>query len=370
MNRLLIFLLSLCIPSLHAISNNKEKHKPPIETNCTVFQLLESCGVPVTSQNKVDDIIPYNIVIRREAHGLYLKRHPHLQKGHLFPHLVTEFFLNTEKKWDGEKLAYPNPLVMHQNRTALLYRTDRALFDQKPFASLSEYPLKNKEFYLYEMRQIAQRAFLVLEKAWQLTGSTLVELTVQFGFDTNENLCLANIIAYNSDSDHNGSSAMGTQHMFTKNKQQLILWLSAEKLDTASFIEKIKPYLSDDIKLVTINCPVHLDPITSYQSLQKQTQETPDSVMVVCEENGTHSSALLSAQTIVPVISVATPGNNPPSKKQNLNSPQEAPVMVINNLENAQLAALQLLARCNPRLYAQLQMERMDRMRNIISLSS
>src|SRR5205823_14578129 len=45
-----------------------------------------------------------------------------------------------------------------------------------------------------EMRAIACRAFLALEKAWQLEGGTLVDLKVEFGYDTKGRLLLADVI--------------------------------------------------------------------------------------------------------------------------------------------------------------------------------
>jgi phosphoribosylaminoimidazole-succinocarboxamide synthase len=39
------------------------------------------------------------------------------------------------------------------------------------------------------MRAIAASAFLALEKAWQLEGGTLVDLKVEFGYDTKGGCC-------------------------------------------------------------------------------------------------------------------------------------------------------------------------------------
>ena len=44
------------------------------------------------------------------------------------------------------------------------------------------------------MRRIARRTFLALEKAWQLEGGTLVDLKVEFGFDSKGHLLLADVI--------------------------------------------------------------------------------------------------------------------------------------------------------------------------------
>jgi len=63
-------------------------------TTCNVFRLLKVCGLPVAFEEQDSALsfvapgctmLPYEVVIRREAHGSYLKRNPHFAKGQLFP---------------------------------------------------------------------------------------------------------------------------------------------------------------------------------------------------------------------------------------------------------------------------------------------
>jgi phosphoribosylaminoimidazole-succinocarboxamide synthase len=81
-----------------------DKGKLATQTACNVFRLLKDCGMPVAfdEQGGPDwfvapacQMLPYEVVTRREAHGSFLKRAPQLKKGHLFPKLVVEFFLKT-----------------------------------------------------------------------------------------------------------------------------------------------------------------------------------------------------------------------------------------------------------------------------------
>src|SRR6201989_1654442 len=74
-------------------------------TTCNVFRLLKACGLPVAfqEQDSVSSFVapkcsmpPYEVVVRREAHGSYLKRNPHFTKGLLFPRLIVELFLKTK----------------------------------------------------------------------------------------------------------------------------------------------------------------------------------------------------------------------------------------------------------------------------------
>ncbi len=51
-------------------------------------------------------------VVRREAHGSYLKRSPHFTKGQLFPRLIVEEFLKTkDRDWKGKPLVCDDPLM-------------------------------------------------------------------------------------------------------------------------------------------------------------------------------------------------------------------------------------------------------------------
>ena len=71
-----------------------DKGKLANETTCNVFRLLKACGLPVAFVEQDSaasfvapfcEMFPYEVVVRREAHGSYLKRNPHLGKGQLFP---------------------------------------------------------------------------------------------------------------------------------------------------------------------------------------------------------------------------------------------------------------------------------------------
>ncbi|TSC66842.1 MAG: phosphoribosylaminoimidazole carboxylase, partial [Parcubacteria group bacterium Gr01-1014_72] len=109
-------------------------------TTCNVFQLLRNCGIPVAfvEQNgptrfiaEKCTMLPYEVVVRREAHGSYLKRRPDLAKSHLFPRLVLEFFLKTSgKRWKTYSLVCDDPLLHHDNdgERILLYDPKQPMF--------------------------------------------------------------------------------------------------------------------------------------------------------------------------------------------------------------------------------------------------
>ena len=97
-------------------------------TTSNVFRLLRACGLPVafTEQDSPTSFIaprcqmlPYEVVVRREAHGSYLKRNPQFAKGQLFPRLIVEFFLKTkDRNWKGKPLTCDDPLLSYTEGTA------------------------------------------------------------------------------------------------------------------------------------------------------------------------------------------------------------------------------------------------------------
>ena len=74
------------------------------QTTCNVFDLLKKYDIPLAYIGQYDetsfvadqcDMIPLEVVVRREAYGSYLKRNPRVKKGAIFESLVVEFYLKT-----------------------------------------------------------------------------------------------------------------------------------------------------------------------------------------------------------------------------------------------------------------------------------
>ena len=135
-------------------------------------------------------MLPYEVVVRREAHGSYLKRNPHFAKGQLFPQLIVELFLKTkDRNWKGKPLVCDDPLMVYEEGGCADQAVQSGQADPGPGAVPGAGRRRrcshhDEEWKLFpEMRRIARQAFLVLEKAWQLEGGTLVDFKVEFGFD-------------------------------------------------------------------------------------------------------------------------------------------------------------------------------------------
>src|SRR5262249_23624488 len=138
-----------------------------------VFRLLKACGLPVAFEEQDSatsfiapkcSMLPYEVVIRREAHGSYLKRNPHFSRGQLFPRLIVEFFLKTkDKDWKGKPLVADDPLLLYSKESGemRLFNPAKPMHGQEPFLVLpqSEVFSHDEEWRLFpEMERIARLA--------------------------------------------------------------------------------------------------------------------------------------------------------------------------------------------------------------------
>jgi len=356
-------------------------------TTCNVFRLLKACGLPVAFEEQDSpvsfiapkcEMLPYEVVVRREAHGSYLKRNPHVARGQLFPKLIVEFFLKTkDRNWKGKPLVCDDPLMLHAEDAGQirLFNPAKPIQGQEPFLTLptSEVFSHKDEAKLFpEMSRIAGRAFLALEKAWQLEAGTLVDLKVEFGFDTRERLLLADVIdndswrvvesgGYIDKQVYRDGGALdkvaekyrrvaAITGRFRVPRQRIILWRGSQSDKTEAFGDA----LGDDKDLMTVvTCSVHKEPVAAARTLHRLAQEIPDTVVIAFIGRSNGAGPVLSAMSTTPVITVpASVKDFPDDVWSSLRAPSSVPVMTVLEPGNAVLAALQILSARNPRLYA------------------
>jgi phosphoribosylaminoimidazole carboxylase/phosphoribosylaminoimidazole-succinocarboxamide synthase len=380
-----------------------DKGRIATATTSNVFRLLKECGLPVAfvEQDSATSFIapactmlPYEVVVRREAHGSYLKRNPHMAKGQLFPRLLVEFYLKTkDKNWKGKPLVSDDPLLSYADGAAemSLFNPAKPLTGQEPFLVLptSEvFSRADEAGFFPEMRRVARQTFLILEKAWQLEGSTLVDLKVEFGFDAKGKLLLADVIdndswrvlesgAYIDKQVYRDGGALDdvaakyrhvadiTGH-FRLPRQRIILWRGSDKDKTDAFAEALGE-LKDLMTVVT--CSIHKEPVNGAAVFQRLIQEVPDTVVIANIGRSNGAGPVLSAMSTVPVITVpASAKDFPDDVWSSLRAPSAVPVMTVLEPSNAVLAALQILSARNPRLYAQVRGGIEERTVNTIQL--
>jgi phosphoribosylaminoimidazole carboxylase/phosphoribosylaminoimidazole-succinocarboxamide synthase len=272
-----------------------------------------------------------------------------------------------------------------------LYIPSKPVHEQKPFLTLatSEVFTRPDESKLYpEMTKLARRAFLVLEKAWQLEGGTLVDFKVEFGFDTKGNLLLADVIdndswrvlesgAYIDKQVYRDGGALDdvaakyrhvsevTGH-FHVPPQRIILWRGSETDNPEPFAKALGEF-ADMMHVAT--CSIHKEPVRGAAVLHKLVQEIPDSIVVAYIGRSNGAGPTISAMSTIPVITVpASAKEFPEDVWSSLRAPSKVPVMTVLEPSNAILAALQVLSARNPRIYAHVRGEIEDRTINVIEV--
>jgi phosphoribosylaminoimidazole carboxylase/phosphoribosylaminoimidazole-succinocarboxamide synthase len=370
-------------------------------TTCNVFRLLKACGIPVAFEEQDSatsfvapkcQMLPYEVVTRREAHGSYLKRHPHLGKGQLFPRLIVEFYLKTkDKTWKGKPLVADDPLMDYAEGDAQirLLNPAKPLVGQEPFLVLPTaevFEHKDEAKFFSDMQRIARQTFLALEKAWQLEGGTLVDLKVEFGFDSKGRLLLADVIdndswrvlengAYIDKQVYRDGGALDTvvekyrrvaeiTGRFRVPQQRIILWRGSESDKTEAFMTALGE-LTDLVTVVTRSA--HKEPIAAANTLYRLAQEVPDAVVLAYIGRSNGAGPILSALSTLPVITVPAGYRDfPDDVWSSLRAPSSVPVMTVLEPSNAVLAALQILSARNPRIYAKLRGEIEQRAANAV----
>jgi len=380
-----------------------DKGRLATATTCNVFRLLKACGLPVAfeEQNSATSFIappctmlPYEVVVRREAHGSALKRSPHFAKGQLFPKLLVEFYLKTkDKNWKNKPLVADDPLMQYEDGGAQirLFNPAKPILGSEPFlvlqtAEVFGHPEEYKFFP--EMRRIARQAFLVLERSWSLEAGTLVDFKVEFGFDAKGNLLLADVI--DNDSwrvlengayidkqvyrDGGGLDTVAAKYKqvadttghFRLPRQRIILWRGSESDNPEPFTKALGP-LADLVQVVT--CSIHKEPVAGAAILHELVQEVPDSIVIAFIGRSNGAGPTISAMSTIPVITVpASAKEFPEDVWSSLRAPSKVPVMTVLEPSNAVLAALQVLSARNPRIYAHVRSEIEDRTVNTIQV--
>ena len=224
-----------------------------------------------------------------------------------------------------------------------------------------------------EMRRIARQAFLVLEKAWQLEGGTLVDFKVEFGFDAKGRLLLADVIdnnswrvlengAYIDKQVYRDGGALDdvaakyrrvaeiTGH-FQVPRQRIILWRGSETDKTEPFAEALGELEGHDDGRDLLRCTRSRS--RGAAILHRMVAGGAGHVVIANIGRSNGAGPTLSAMSTIPVITVpASAKEFPEDVWSSLRAPSKVPVMTVLEPANAVLAALQILSARNPRIYA------------------
>lgn len=383
-------------------------------TTCNVFRLLKDAGLPVAFNKQVDkrsfsakrgNMLKLEVVIRREAHGSYCVRNPHVPKGTIFPKLIFELFLKTSgKQWHGQSLDCDDPYVVwipHRNIFEL-YDVKKVFTGQRPFGTIpvvEVFKTGDIRELLTKIEEIARRAFLVLEKQWQLLGRRLID----FKIELDDQLRISDVVDNDSwrllkdgryedkqvyreggslsEVAANYARVADLTDRFGLPRQKIVVWRGSESDSVAAFGEILAHFLGSlathvpdpahpnltESPLRFVTCSMHKEAEQGLKLLRQLEQECPDSVIIACIGRSNGAGPTLSAHTTLPVI------NCSPSIKDfhedvwsSLRAPSDVPCLTVLDPANAALAALNILSARNPALYAALRYRMEERFINTI----
>lgn len=179
------------------------------QTNCAIFEYLNSVGVQTHFVSRVADsnpdskrsfiakrcsMIPIEWVTRRVATGSYLKRHPHVKEGYRFAPLKLETFFkddaNHDPFWSIEtlieaKLKVGEVLITVDHVNEMLH-VSNLVFEI----------LERGNIYLliYFISLFVYKLHLKYFKAWQTMNHSLIDMKIEFGITTDKKIVVADVI--------------------------------------------------------------------------------------------------------------------------------------------------------------------------------
>jgi len=375
-------------------------------TTCRVFELMQKANIPMAYIDQISPteflaekctMIPLEVVARRFAVGSYLKRHPELSTGknkmpHRFHQLVIEFFLKTT----NGKLMIPehgttlegldpkngeeDPFISNPHEKGWhLSHPKKPSWD--PDVSLEKTISAKRvlgndfEAKIKDMEKILRKVFLILEGAWNTMGLRLIDMKIEFGITSNNELVVSDVIDNDSwrlrdadwqelskESFRQGEELSEVEKKYgivsslvsqiRIPKQVLIFW-KGSKNDPSPDLQI--PYIDTDEVILS----GHKSPRMSIARLNQIIGEYPDGGVIVAKVGRSNGlGPILAARTNWPVIAIpATVEETPEDIWSSIRMPSNAPLMTVWPEENAMLAAQNILAQKNPMLYMKRQLE-------------
>ncbi|KAL0122329.1 hypothetical protein PUN28_007215 [Cardiocondyla obscurior] len=319
-------------------------------------------------------MIPIEWVARRQATGSFLKRHPGVPEGYRFnPPLQETFFkddANHDPQWSDEQIISAG--FQMGNRKITKDEVDI---------------MKRSTIVIFE----------ILERAWTVRNSSLIDMKIEFGVDSNGEIFLADII----DSDswrlwpsgdkkqmkdkqvYRDLSKVTQQHLETvkcnfkwveeqldyiiEAPTPLVVILMGSPSDEAHCREIAKHAVALGLKPQLRVCSAHKATEETLNILAEYEGSGENVVLIAVAGRSNGLGPVLSGNTVLPVI------NCPPLKSDNiersvwssLDVPSGLGCTTVVHSEGAALAAAQIHAMQNHLIWARLRAKQLN---NFISL--
>ena len=400
------------------------------KTTTKIFELLNACGIPTAFVKRISDtefiakkceMIPLEVIARRLAVGSFVQRRPDLKapegkKPNRFHVVYREFFLKTtkgklEKGGQSRDLGLPlidtgrkeegtNKPVMKVLDDPLikdvwaskwdLMMPKQPAWEKGADLGISVDPAEvvmpfsvaigigsesNVPQIVQKMDKINHKSFLLIEGAWATLGYVLVDWKIEFGFTTDGQLVISDVIDNDSwrlrDRDFQELSkqlhrdglplseveakfGLVTEmiQQFRLPKQALVLWRGS-KDDQLPEVPKIPGVeVIDDIALSG-----HKKTKACLKKLEELQRDYPDGGVIITPVGMSNGlGPILSSHSAWPVIGVPTHvKEHPEDVWSNLRLPSQNPMATILSDKNAVLLALNILAPKNPAAYMERQ---------------
>jgi len=357
-------------------------------TNRNVFELLRESNIPVAYSCEISEseyearqctMLPYEVVIQRQVaeKSSARKRDMELKTGTRFDALKVFFFLKTTGPvFKGIEVPKDDPLItMYSSEGVVVCHPHLPLDNENPRVSIPGHVLFTYGQDPFRMmEELARRVFLVLEKAWMLHGYKLLDLKIEFGFDPDGDLVVADVITNDEWRllDHLGRhrdkqlfrdgrpieeiieayeevATVSDRFRCMNGLPTIILWRGSEK-------DLIQPFRDE---LIRLGSPAYFEEVVC--SMHKATRVGLDVLDRVVAELGSRDAVIiahvglsnglgpsLKGNTTIPVIAVPVDEKDVDSS---LRLPSDLPMMTIMRPENAIQAAVEIFALRSPHAY-------------------
>ncbi|MEI6774510.1 MAG: phosphoribosylaminoimidazolesuccinocarboxamide synthase [bacterium] len=230
---------------------------------------------------------------------------------------------------------------------------------------------------LKEIEELTRKTFLVLEGAWNTLGYRLIDFKIEFGIDTKGNLVIADVIDNDSwrlrtadwkelskQNFRDGHPLANVQENYVRvaeltnqlriPKQAIVFWRGSDKDPLERFADnKFPGEILPGIIHENILASGHKSPGKVIEALEDLHAKYPEGAVIIAivgMSNGL--GPILSARTSWPVLSYCNSAKtNPEDVWSNLRMPSGVPNTTFLSLDNAYLAALNILSAKNPAAY-------------------
>lgn len=177
-------------------------------TTCNVFKLLNRKQIPTHFIRVIDDrtfladrllMVPIEVVVRRFAGGSFCQRNPEIPKRTMLQMPVIEFFLKDDELhdpfmgWDQEQGIF----CLYDAHKPLSDKTIVRELDPDDYIGslgmLRNYSLIPRD-QTYTIKELALKAFLIIEKAAMQVGCILQDYKVEFGWNQRGEIKIGDVI--------------------------------------------------------------------------------------------------------------------------------------------------------------------------------